>query len=838
MSEAESNPAADEAQFVFTLPDDPRSGKDWPLWAGVMALLVFVTFSPAINGGFLWDDDHHVQDNPALKDLAGLRQAWIPHQDPETGVWLLSTPQYYPLTHTSFFIEKKIWGNATLGYHVVNLLLHAASAFVIWQILRRLRVPGAWLAAAIWAIHPLQVESVAWISERKNTLSGVLFFSALWFYLDFARFPRADGKPARSENFPPIAALAVSVALFLAAMLSKTTACVLGPTLLIILWWQHRLEIKNSLATIPYFLLGGLLSLVTIKLETTTNGAVEAVGPEFNQNFIQRLLIASRDVWFYASKTIFPHKLIFNYPRVLPPTHGDALHFAELAGVLAVLVVVAMLAKRTRGVLAGVLYFLVALFPALGFFSIYPFRYSFVADHFQYLAGIGLIVMVVAGLAHLLGFKAGSVPPVVPPPDAPPSPQLTAVTVVAGLALLTLAVISFAHACAFTDQVALWRDTIAKNPDSWMAKDNLAIQLIKEAEQAQREVPKLRQLGGESSLAAAQDDLKLASDDLHEAEQLFRDCLLLHGRDAKELALIAQVYRVRARLPGPDALDQLRTGEEYAQQAIGLQTPLNDTKPDPDPYMELALNSWVQAQIWQARIPQPVTRPSTQPTTLPTTHPTTMPTTMPTTRPASPEETTATELSQRAIDTFDQAIKICQLAGKMFPARRAHDQQLIGVAQSNQGEIYWTLAGNAYQRFDFRLARQRTFAAGQCFAYAAAIAPQNKDLHFKLGLCYATFAGESSVNRQKAKLEFMSSLSIPEAPTDYKAYFELGMLAADYGRSVDDLVAAIECFQDVHRMQPGFNDVETKLKDLQAELAQLRARAATRAATDHLPSNP
>ena len=193
-------------------------------------------------------------------------------------------------------------------------------------------MPGAWLAAAIWAIHPMQVESVAWISERKNTLSGVLFFSALVVLSGFRAVPRTDGKWAKPANLPPMAALGVSVALFVAAMLSKTTACVLAPTLLIILWWQRRTEVRNILATIPYFVVGGLLALVTIRFETTTNGAVEAIGPEYDQSPLQRLLIASRDVWFYALQTIFPHKLMFNYPRVLPPASGDALHFAGWRG--------------------------------------------------------------------------------------------------------------------------------------------------------------------------------------------------------------------------------------------------------------------------------------------------------------------------------------------------------------------------------------------------------------------------------------------------------------------------------------------------------------------------
>ena len=170
--------AASADAFVFSLPDEPSSGKDWYLWAGVLAILVFVAFLPAATGQFIWDDDHHVGVISALESVHGLAKIWMPLDN--------ATPQYYPLTSTTFWIEYHFWKDTPLGYHLVNFVIQALSGVLVWRLLRRLALPGAWLVAAIWAVHPIQAETVCWISERKNLLSGLLFFSSIWFYLEFA----------------------------------------------------------------------------------------------------------------------------------------------------------------------------------------------------------------------------------------------------------------------------------------------------------------------------------------------------------------------------------------------------------------------------------------------------------------------------------------------------------------------------------------------------------------------------------------------------------------------------------------------------------------------------
>src|SRR5262245_51777978 len=148
----------------------------------LIPLLAFLAYLPAIHGGYIWDDDVHIVWNPTLRSLAGLGQIWfVP----------TATPQYYPLVHTTFWLEYHLWGLDPHGYHAVNVGLHALSALVLWRLLVRLEVPAAWFAAAVFALHPVHVESVAWATERKNVLSGLLYLCALAVYLRFA-LPRED----------------------------------------------------------------------------------------------------------------------------------------------------------------------------------------------------------------------------------------------------------------------------------------------------------------------------------------------------------------------------------------------------------------------------------------------------------------------------------------------------------------------------------------------------------------------------------------------------------------------------------------------------------------------
>ena len=359
------------------LPPAQSFGRwDW-LFAAALVVAVFLVYQPAWQGGLLWDDDAHVT-RPELRSWHGLYRIWF-----DVG----ATLQYYPLVHSAFWVEHKLWGDATLGYHLVNIFLHATAALMVALILRRLAIPGAYLAAAIFALHPVQVESVAWITELKNTLSAVFYLGAAMLYLRF-------------DQTRKTAWYLAALGLFVLALLSKTVTATLPAALLVIFWWQRgRLSWKKDvLPLVPFFLLGAGMGMLTAWWELKFN---QCVGPEFEFTLVERILIAGRAVWFHLGKLFWPANLTFIYPRWQIDS-GVWWQYLFPLGAAALLAVMWAIRQRTRAPLAAVLFFGGTLFPVLGFFNLYTFRYSLVADHFQYLASLGIITLFSAGVALLL----------------------------------------------------------------------------------------------------------------------------------------------------------------------------------------------------------------------------------------------------------------------------------------------------------------------------------------------------------------------------------------------------------------------------------------------------
>jgi protein O-mannosyl-transferase len=404
---------------------------------GVLLMLVTViAYQSVWHAGYIWDDDSYVTRNTTLRDLHGLWRIWLE---------VAATPQYYPLVHTSFWLEHHLWGLNPLGYHVVNVLLHALAAVLLWRVLVRLGIPGAWLAAAIFALHPVEVESVAWITERKNVLSAVFYFAAALAYLRFET--TRDARNASREHWYWYL---TSLALFVFALLSKTVTCSLPAALLLVQWWKTgRLRRQDVVPLLPFFAIGLGLGLLTAWLE---QHQVRAEGGEWSFTVIQRVLIAGRALWFYASKVFWPAKLTFIYPRWdISASSGWQWVFPSAA--VAVIVTLWWARARVgRGPLVAVLFFAGTLFPALGFINVFPFRYSFVADHFQYLASVGLIVLGAAGLNRLPRF-------------------------IPGMLLALLALLTWRQVGIYRGLDTLWGDTLEKNPGSWMAQNNFAMVL-------------------------------------------------------------------------------------------------------------------------------------------------------------------------------------------------------------------------------------------------------------------------------------------------------------------------------------------------------------------------
>jgi tetratricopeptide (TPR) repeat protein len=405
----------------------------------VLAVLAFAAYQPAWRAGFIWDDDDHLTKNPAMTAPHGLRTIWSS----------LSVSRYYPLTLTTFWVQRRLWGLDPMPYHMVNIALHAINGLLVYFLLRRLRVPVAWFPAGLWVLHPVNVESVAWVTELKNAQSGFFFFLAL---LSFLRFD-TDGK----RRWYWLAVLSG-----LAAMLSKPSTVVLPLSILLCVWWNRgRWRWADVVRAAPLFVLAVLLSVVAV---VEQRGQIAREGTaEWSMTTTDRLVIAGKALWFYAGKLLWPAGLTFVYPRWEPAK--TLWSWLPLAGTLGVAVILWWRRKRgwSRAGIFGLSYFATALLPVLGIFNVYYFRYSFVADHFQYLASAGFIALASSAGTRICG-RAGR--------------WGERIGMVAGLVVLALAgVATWRHAGTFQDVETLWRDTLAKNPGAWIAHNNLGILL-------------------------------------------------------------------------------------------------------------------------------------------------------------------------------------------------------------------------------------------------------------------------------------------------------------------------------------------------------------------------
>jgi tetratricopeptide (TPR) repeat protein len=432
--------------------------------AGMWALLVGATLAaylPVMRGALLWDDNMHVT-RADLRSLHGLWRIWFD---------LGATQQYYPLLHSAFWLEYRLWGDAVLGYHLTNVCLHALAACLVVLLVRRLSLPGAWLAGFIFALHPVCVDAVAWITEQKSTLSAVFCLAAALAYLRFDRTRR------KSPYF-------VALGLFVLALMSKTVTATLPAALLVIFWWQRgRIAWKrDALPLVPWFAVGIPAGLFTAWVERTPR-LIGAQGADYALTLPQRLLLAGRAPWFYAWKALWPSDLMFFYPRWKVDS-GDWRQYLFPLATAALVVALAWLAvgraswpawaeagqearptaRKRRGPLAGFLIFAGTLFPALGFLNVYPFRYSFVADHFQYLAILGIVVPAAAGLMVL----AGRIPP-----------GRIAAIALSALLLATLGAATWRRSGVYRDEVTLFRDNLPGNPDGPDLHNFLGVALMR-----------------------------------------------------------------------------------------------------------------------------------------------------------------------------------------------------------------------------------------------------------------------------------------------------------------------------------------------------------------------
>jgi protein O-mannosyl-transferase len=402
--------------------------KKW-LFASALVAAVFLAYQSAWRAEFIWDDELHLLNNPVLK-TGGLARAWAP------GSYI----NYWPLTFTLYRLEFEIWGLDPSAFHFVNIALHAVTAILVWRVLVELDAPGAMVAAAIFALHPVCVESVAWIAQLKGLLSLLFALVSLLLYL---RYDRRGGRRLYMG----------AVAAFCLSTLAKGMVITLPVVLLACAWWRRdSIARRDLLRVVPFVLIGATMAGV----EIWTQQLVRADDIVRSDSLLSRAAVAGCAVWFYLGKLLLPLNLCFIYPR-WQIDDGDVRSY--LPGLLLVILFsLAFWRRRTWGrpVVMLLVCYVGLLLPALGFVNVYFMQYSLVADHWQYAAAI-VPFAVLTGAATIWACRRFGRPPI--------ACALGLMAVLAGLTWL--------HAGVYKDSLTLWDDTLAKNPSCWLAYNNV-----------------------------------------------------------------------------------------------------------------------------------------------------------------------------------------------------------------------------------------------------------------------------------------------------------------------------------------------------------------------------
>jgi protein O-mannosyl-transferase len=421
--------------------------REW-LWGLILILSVILTYTPVWKAGFVWDDETILTANPCIVGPLGLKE-----------IWTTRAADICPLTLTTYWVEHALWGVSALPYHLVNVLLHGACAVLLWEVLRSLRVPGAWLGAALWALHPVTVESVAWITEMKNTESGFYFLLSILFFVRWLRPKEAGNRQTAGSSYYLLSLLFAAL-----AMASKSSTVILPVVICLCAWWLGgRWQWRIVGRVIPMFVMAIASSALSIYTQALHPGIV--IEPQWTRTWLQRLCAAGDAIWFYLAKLLWPHPLVAVYPR----WQIDAGQWASYLGLLAVIVLLSIFwtnRKRwSRPWFFAFAYFFVALLPILGLVDDPIFRYSLVFDHFQYLGSIGPLALAGAGFAR---FSESTIP----------KRKWVGWSLCAGL-LLILGMLSWQRSWTFESEERLWTDTLAKNPTCWVAQNNLGLALFR-----------------------------------------------------------------------------------------------------------------------------------------------------------------------------------------------------------------------------------------------------------------------------------------------------------------------------------------------------------------------
>jgi len=568
------------------VPSASARGRGLAFLAG--ALLVCATafaYLPALKGGFIWDDDGMLTQNPLIRAADGLRRFWFTAE----------AADYWPVTYTTLWVEWRLWGMHALGYHITNLALHIGESLLLWTILRRLRMPGAFLAALIFALHPVNVESVAWIAQRKNLMAMLFFLLSIHGFLktDVSSSSECDGR----DRFRGGRWYWLSLLAFALGMLSKGSIAMLPVVLLGVIAWRRRLVLRDLGRIAPFFLVAAVLALVDVWFQHRGQGT-----PIRDAGFAERALGAGAAVWFYLWKALLPFNLIFVYPQWNIRTGNPLWWMPLLAAAGMTMALWQYRGSWSRPPLFAWGYFCVMLAPVLGFSDVYFMRYSLVADHYEHLALIGVVALGSFGLAFALG-------------NLPPRFRAAAVLVVVAL-VGALGLSTWAQCRTYRDLETFYRTILQRNPSCWMADNNLgavltakgrlneAIPLLEESLRLEADYPEAHNnlanaLAGvpgrmPEALAHFEEALRLKPD-LAEAHYNLANALAgIPGHMSEALAHYGEALRIKpdyaeahnnlanalAGIPGrtPEALahyeEALRLEPDYAEAHYNLANAL------------------------------------------------------------------------------------------------------------------------------------------------------------------------------------------------------------------------------------------------------------------------